>query len=338
MAQPDPDHQPDRAAAAPGASDAPRASSSTPQSPYLTGTPALPGATGARRHGWSADSVACSRGFPRGWSAVLAGCSWGSARGWRNHVAGRSRAPDMTDPPAPPGAAGTPHEAGATTSPGTAGAPHVTGAPTSQGAVGVDPLTAPLTYPGTPPWRPAVLVTDAAVLALQPRHDAPLAQWLVQTDDVGASLGPISRGRLHPGTTPGDLASPDTFTGETQSRGLTPGRRDAFKAKADNAEANRAMAGNAEPHDAEADRARPDRGEPDRRASPTARVRVVRIRMVLTPLTCRDLPSTATCRTPAAHRWRRLYRCSRSVRTPPQLSCGGSWPTLACPYWCRLPR
>ena len=175
----------------------------------------------------------------------------------------------MTGPPASPGAAGTPHEAGATTSPGTAGAPHVTGAPSSQGAVGVDPLTAPLTYPGTPPWRPAVLVTDAAVLALQPRHDAPLGQWLVQTDDVDASPGPISRGRLHPGTTHGDLASPDTVTGETQSRGLTAGRREALKAKADNAEANRAKAGNAEPHDAEADdaeadRARPDSAEPDR--------------------------------------------------------------------------
>lgn len=92
----------------------------------------------------------------------------------------------MTDPPTPPDAAGAPHEAGATTSPGTAGAPHVSGAPTSQGAVGVDPLTAPLTYPGTPPWRPAVLVTDAEVLALQPRHDAPLGQWLLQTEAESA--------------------------------------------------------------------------------------------------------------------------------------------------------
>jgi hypothetical protein len=169
----------------------------------------------------------------------------------------------MTDPPTPLGAAGTPHEVGATTPPGTAGAPHVTGAPTSQGAVGVDPLTAPLTYPGTPPWRPAVLVTDAAVLALQPRHDAPLGQWLLQTDDVGAFPGPTSRGRLPQGTTPGDLNSPDTFTGETQSRSPTAGRRDAFKARADNAEADRAMAGDAEPNDAEADRAEPDRAEPD---------------------------------------------------------------------------
>jgi hypothetical protein len=139
----------------------------------------------------------------------------------------------------------------------------VTGAPTSQGAVGVDPLTAPLTYPGTPPWRPAVLVTDAAVLALQPRHDVPLGQWLLQTDDVGASLGPISRGRLPQDATPGDLASPGTFTGEPQSRGHTAGRRDASKARADNAEAGCVMAGNAEPHDTEADSVEPDSEGPD---------------------------------------------------------------------------
>jgi hypothetical protein len=169
----------------------------------------------------------------------------------------------MTDPSALPGAAGTPHEAGATTSPGTAGAPHVTGAPTSQGAVGVDPLTAPLTYPGTPPWRPAVLVTDVAVLALQPRHDAPLGQWLLPTDGDGAYLDQISWDRLPQGTTPGDLASPDPFTGETQSRSLTAGRHNTARARADNAEVHRAMAGNAEPHDAEADSVEPDSVEPD---------------------------------------------------------------------------
>jgi hypothetical protein len=99
----------------------------------------------------------------------------------------------MTGRPASSGAARIPHEAGATKSPGTAGAPHVTGAPTSQGAVGIDPLTAPLTYPGTPPWRPAVLVTDAAVLALQPRDDAPLGEWLLQTDAADTSPDPISQ-------------------------------------------------------------------------------------------------------------------------------------------------
>jgi hypothetical protein len=69
----------------------------------------------------------------------------------------------------------------------------VTGAPTSQGAVGIDPLTAPLTYPGTPPWRPAVLVTDTAVLALQPRDNAPLGEWLLQTDAADTSPDPISQ-------------------------------------------------------------------------------------------------------------------------------------------------
>jgi hypothetical protein len=135
--------------------------------------------------------------------------------------------------------------------------------PTSRGAVGVDPLTAPLTYPGTPPWRPAVLVTDAAVLALQPRVDAPLGQWLLQTADVGASLGPISRGRLAQDATSGDLASPDKFTSDPQSRGLTADRRDALKARADNAEADRAMVGHAEPHDAETGHAEPDSTETD---------------------------------------------------------------------------
>ena len=65
---------------------------------------------------------------------------------------------------------------------GTQGAPHVTGAPTSPGAAGVDALAAPLTYPGTPPWRPAIVVTDAAVLVLEPRSDASLGEWLLRTD------------------------------------------------------------------------------------------------------------------------------------------------------------
>jgi hypothetical protein len=69
----------------------------------------------------------------------------------------------------------------------------VSGAPTVPGAVGVDPITAPLTYPGTPPWRPAVLVTDAAVLALQPRDDAPLGEWLLQTDAADTPPDPISQ-------------------------------------------------------------------------------------------------------------------------------------------------
>ena len=100
---------------------------------------------------------------------------------------------------------------------------------------------------------------------------------------------------------PGDLASPDTFTGETQSLGLTPGRRDAFKAKADNAgptarspaTPSRTTQKPTAPGPTAASPTAPGPTAP----GPTARVRVVRIRMVLTPLTCRDLPLTATCRT-----------------------------------------
>ena len=49
-------------------------------------------------------------------------------------------------------------------------------------AVGVDPLTAPLTYPGLPPWQPAVLVTDTEVLTLQPVRDRPLGQWIMRPE------------------------------------------------------------------------------------------------------------------------------------------------------------
>jgi hypothetical protein len=110
----------------------------------------------------------------------------------------------MTSPPASSGAVGPPHEAGAIKSSGTAGAPHVSGAPTVPGAVGVDPITAPLTYPGTPPWRPAVLVTDAAVLALQPRDDAPLGEWLLQTDAAHTPPDPVSQDLVPQGAAPYD--------------------------------------------------------------------------------------------------------------------------------------
>ena len=197
-------------------------------------------------------------------------------------------------------------------------------------------LTAPLTYPGTPPWRPAVLVTDAAVLTLQPRHDAPLGQWLCRRMMLvlpSARFPEI----CSPRTTPGDLASPDTFTGETQSRGLTPTvetpprrgritRRPTARWPATPSRTTQKLTA-------------PSPTVPSRTTrKPTARVRMLRLGIALTILTCRNFLSTATCGMQAAHRWRRLCRCSRSVRTPPQLSCGGSWPTLACPRWCRLPR
>lgn len=62
-------------------------------------------------------------------------------------------------------------------------------------AVGIDPLTAPLTYPGVPPWRPAVLVTDTEVLILQPVREAPLGEWMVRpeprpVDQAGSASGP----------------------------------------------------------------------------------------------------------------------------------------------------
>ena len=59
-------------------------------------------------------------------------------------------------------------------------------------AVGVDPLTAPLTYPGLPPWRPAVLVTDTEVLALQPVRDRPLGQWIVRPESKSPGSETIS--------------------------------------------------------------------------------------------------------------------------------------------------
>ena len=60
----------------------------------------------------------------------------------------------------------------------------MTGGPGSddEEAVGIDPLTAPLTYPGVPPWRPAVLVTDTGVLTLQPVREAPLGEWMVRPE------------------------------------------------------------------------------------------------------------------------------------------------------------
>jgi hypothetical protein len=153
------------------------------------------------------------------------------------------------------------------------GAPHVAGAPTAQGAVGVDPLTAPLTYPGTPPWRPAVLVTDAAVIALQPRHDAPLGEWLLQTAAVGTPLRPISQDPLLREATPADVAAPEPLTGEIQARALTVDRRDARQATPDHAEADRTMTGNggartAEASNTEFDGTKADSARPDRADGP----------------------------------------------------------------------
>ncbi len=45
---------------------------------------------------------------------------------------------------------------------------------------GTDPLTAPLTYPGLPPRRAAVLVTSTAVLDVLPLRAAPPGEWPVR--------------------------------------------------------------------------------------------------------------------------------------------------------------
>lgn len=87
--------------------------------------------------------------------------------------------------------------------------------------VGVDPLTAPLTYPGLPPWRPAVLVTDTEVLSLQPRRDRPLGRWPVgewtlrseskpapMAPGSGAISGPNLLVESDPEAGPGSTADP----------------------------------------------------------------------------------------------------------------------------------
>jgi hypothetical protein len=51
----------------------------------------------------------------------------------------------------------------------------------------LDPISAPLTYPGTAPDDPAVLVTDSGILRLHPSRTAQLGEWRVQAS-TGASL------------------------------------------------------------------------------------------------------------------------------------------------------
>ena len=89
-------------------------------------------------------------------------------------------------------------------------------------SVGVDPLTAPLTYPGLPPWRPAVLVTDTEVLTLQPLRDGPLGQWMVRPESGPAprppgselTTGPDSEAERGPDPRPGS-----TTDATSRSRG-----------------------------------------------------------------------------------------------------------------------
>ena len=60
---------------------------------------------------------------------------------------------------------------------------------------GVDPLTAPLTYPGLPPRRSAVLVTGLDVFDVQPVRAAGLGQWPVRLAGKAATDGHAGPGR-----------------------------------------------------------------------------------------------------------------------------------------------
>jgi hypothetical protein len=77
------------------------------------------------------------------------------------------------------------------------------------GTSGVDPLTAPLTYPGLPPQRPAVLVAGAEIFGVQPERRDPLGQWIVTPDGWTAPMG-----RAGPGEPAGAAGPLDRFLGE----------------------------------------------------------------------------------------------------------------------------
>ena len=65
---------------------------------------------------------------------------------------------------------------------------------TVAGRSGVDPLTAPLTYPGLPPRRKAVLVAGSDVFDVQPVRAAALGQWRVRLAGRAAPDGPVGPG------------------------------------------------------------------------------------------------------------------------------------------------
>jgi hypothetical protein len=65
---------------------------------------------------------------------------------------------------------------------------------TVAGRSGVDPLMAPLTYPGQPPRRKAVLVAGSDVFGLQPVRGAALGQWRVRLAGRAAPDGPVGPG------------------------------------------------------------------------------------------------------------------------------------------------
>ena len=110
---------------------------------------------------------------------------------------------------------------------GTGNVAGVPGAVQPPGMTGVDPLTAPLTYPGVPPWRPAVLVTDAQVIGLQPLRDAPLGEWKLRpyagAEASGTNTGTTATG----GADASDAYAPGPAAGDADVNGTGAGDADA---------------------------------------------------------------------------------------------------------------
>jgi hypothetical protein len=103
--------------------------------------------------------------------------------------------------------------------------------PADLDAVGIDPLTAPLAYPGLPPWRPAVVVTATEVLALQPEDDRPLGRWIVRSKCESESA---SGGESGPGFAARQpIFGPDGFVESDPKAGFSPatGRLDRSAAQ-----------------------------------------------------------------------------------------------------------
>lgn len=112
------------------------------------------------------------------------------------------------------------------------------------GTSGDDPLTAPLTYPGLPPQRPAVLVTTTEIFGVEPVPAAALAQWIVTSatpaapggapapDGPAGAATPLDRFLQDQGTPPvaqrtpvlsvGSNASPAQIRRKMASAGLHP--------------------------------------------------------------------------------------------------------------------
>ena len=95
------------------------------------------------------------------------------------------------------------------------------------GMTGVDPLTAPLTYPGVPPRRPAVLVTDAQVIGLQPLRDAPLGEWKLRPHASAEASGTNTGITAAGGAGASDACATGAETGGADVNGTRAGDADA---------------------------------------------------------------------------------------------------------------